>query len=75
VKIYTKTGDAGETSLFGGGRVRKSNLRVAAYGDIDELNAALGWLVAQGVRDAGVAEVLGAVQRTLFGVGGEVATS
>jgi cob(I)alamin adenosyltransferase len=75
VKIYTKTGDAGDTSLFGGGRVRKSNLRVAAYGDIDELNAALGWLVAQGVRDAGVAEVLGAVQRTLFGVGGEVATS
>ena len=42
MKIYTKTGDAGETALFGGGRVPKSDPRVAAYGDVDELNAWLG---------------------------------
>jgi len=42
LKIYTKTGDKGETGLYGGKRVRKDNLRVAAYGDIDETNAAIG---------------------------------
>ena len=42
VKIYTKTGDAGETSLFGGQRLSKSNLRIEAYGTVDELNAVLG---------------------------------
>jgi len=41
LKIYTKTGDAGETGLFGGGRVPKDDPRVRAYGDVDELNAAL----------------------------------
>jgi len=75
MKIYTKTGDAGETSLFGGGRVRKSNLRVAAYGDVDELNAALGWLASLMPAGNASADVLRSVQRTLFGVGGEVATA
>ena len=42
MKIYTKTGDTGETGLFGGGRVRKDHLRIAAYGALDELNASLG---------------------------------
>ena len=42
MKIYTKTGDAGETGLFGGGRVGKDSLRVEAYGEVDELNATLG---------------------------------
>ena len=42
MKIYTRTGDKGETSLFGGGRVPKNHARVEAYGTIDELNAALG---------------------------------
>src|SRR5436190_9431624 len=42
MKIYTRTGDSGETGLFGGTRVRKSDPRVAAYGDVDELNACLG---------------------------------
>jgi cob(I)alamin adenosyltransferase len=46
VRIYTRTGDAGETGLFGGERVRKDTLRVAAYGDVDELNAALGLALA-----------------------------
>ncbi|HXG44687.1 MAG TPA: ATP:cob(I)alamin adenosyltransferase, partial [Gemmatimonadales bacterium] len=40
--IYTRTGDGGETGLFGGGRVPKDHVRVAAYGDVDELNAVLG---------------------------------
>ena len=42
MKIYTKTGDAGETGLFGGGRVPKDHIRVQAYGDVDELNSAIG---------------------------------
>ena len=42
MKIYTKTGDAGETGLFGGGRVSKDDARVDAYGEVDELNATLG---------------------------------
>jgi cob(I)alamin adenosyltransferase len=42
MKIYTKTGDAGDTGLFGGGRVQKDDPRVEAYGDVDELNAVLG---------------------------------
>ena len=42
MKIYTRTGDEGETGLFGGGRVPKDHPRVSAYGDVDELNAALG---------------------------------
>src|ERR1043166_7360255 len=54
VKIYTKTGDAGETGLFGGGRVPKDDARVRAYGEVDELNAALGAAVAQGPGDFGL---------------------
>ena len=46
MKIYTRTGDAGETGLFGGGRVPKDDPRVAAYGAVDELNAALGLAAA-----------------------------
>ncbi|MGH7536107.1 MAG: ATP:cob(I)alamin adenosyltransferase, partial [Gemmatimonadales bacterium] len=42
MRIYTKTGDQGDTGLFGGGRVPKEHPRVAAYGDVDELNSALG---------------------------------
>ena len=46
MKIYTKTGDGGDTGLFGGGRVAKSHPRVEAYGDVDELNAVLGFVRA-----------------------------
>ena len=42
-RFYTKTGDAGETGLFGGQRVGKDSVRVEAYGELDELNATLGW--------------------------------
>ena len=73
VKIYTKTGDGGETGLFGGMRVRKSDLRVAAYGEVDELNAALG-LVRAGVEDLEIEAQLAHIQEELFCVGAELAT-
>ncbi len=70
-KITTRTGDAGETGLGDGSRVPKDHRRIAALGDIDELNSALGVLLAeelpQDVRDA-----LGEVQHDLFDLGGEV---
>ncbi|HEY4319745.1 MAG TPA: cob(I)yrinic acid a,c-diamide adenosyltransferase [Gemmatimonadales bacterium] len=72
-KIYTKTGDTGETALFGGGRVPKHHVRVAAYGDIDELNSVLGM-----VRAVAPPEFAGtlfeAIQRDLFAIGGHLAT-
>ncbi len=73
MKIYTKTGDGGETGLFGGPRVRKSDARVSAYGDVDELNAAIG-LVRAGVEDPELEAHLARVQDELFCVGAELAT-
>ena len=49
MKIYTRTGDTGETGLYGGGRVRKDDPRIAAYGTVDELNAFLGLAAADGL--------------------------
>ena len=72
MRIYTRTGDAGDTALFGGRRVRKSALRVDAYGALDELNACLGLAVAV-LTDAGAAAVLSQVQRDLFSLGARVA--
>jgi len=73
MKIYTRTGDAGETGLFGGTRVRKSDPRVAAYGDVDELNACLGVVRAQAGLDAEVAELIAHVQKDLFAIGARLA--
>jgi len=73
VKIYTKTGDAGETALFGGGRVPKDHARVAAYGDVDELNAACGLARALAPEAFGRA-LLERIQRELFTVGAELAS-
>ncbi len=73
MKIYTRTGDGGETGLFGGGRVRKSSARVAAYGDVDELNAALGWVLAQ-ADDPDLHTRLSGVQEDLFSLGAHLAT-
>ncbi|NNF39035.1 MAG: ATP:cob(I)alamin adenosyltransferase [Gemmatimonadetes bacterium] len=73
MKIYTRTGDAGETALFGGGRVSKDHHRVAAYGMIDELNATVGVAVGQ-VADAGIASQLRMVQHDLFALGAILAT-
>lgn len=72
MKVYTRTGDRGETALFGSGRVSKSDPRVAAYGDVDELNAWLG--VAASLVESPLIEVLEAVQRDLFAVGAILAT-
>ncbi len=73
VKIYTRTGDQGETSFFGGGRVPKHHPRVAAYGDVDELNAALG-VAAATEPVAFESELLQAIQRDLFAIGGQLAS-
>jgi len=72
VKIYTKTGDSGETGLFGGTRVAKSDPRVAAYGDVDELNAWLG-LVRAEIGDPDLAPMLDQIQRDLFALGARLA--
>ena len=73
MKIYTKTGDAGDTGLFGGGRVPKDDARVRAYGEVDELNAALGAAVADVPADFELA-ALQTIQRDLFAIGAELAT-
>ena len=72
MKIYTRTGDAGETSLFDGTRVQKSEPRVDAYGEVDELNACLGLARASGA-DAEVDAELVRVQRDLFALGAQLA--
>jgi cob(I)alamin adenosyltransferase len=72
VKIYTKTGDAGETSLFDQTRVSKADPRVDAYGEVDELNACLGTARAAGV-DADVAASIDAIQKQLFALGARLA--
>jgi cob(I)alamin adenosyltransferase len=71
--IYTRTGDEGTTGLFGGGRVPKDHPRVAAYGDVDELNAAIGVVRATPPTDL-AGGLLEAIQRDLFTLGGHLAT-
>ncbi len=73
VKIYTRTGDSGETGLFGGGRVGKDALRVEAYGSVDELNASLGLVRAHGV-SAEIEALLSRIQKELFDLGADLAT-
>jgi cob(I)alamin adenosyltransferase len=72
VKIYTKTGDGGETGLGDGSRVSKDDPRVAAYGEVDELNAVLGLARAQGPDPETDALLLG-VQKDLFALGAQLA--
>jgi cob(I)alamin adenosyltransferase len=77
MKIYTKGGDLGETGLYGGGRVSKDNLRIQAYGSLDELNAIMGLILAQQKNWMGKAsrarESLRLVQSDLFQIGAELA--
>jgi cob(I)alamin adenosyltransferase len=72
-RIYTRTGDDGTTGLFGGARVAKDSLRIESYGDVDELNSALGLARAQGLR-RDHDELLGLVQEQLFILGADLAT-
>ena len=74
MKIYTKTGDDGETGLFGGARVSKASLRVEAYGEVDELNSVLGW-ARLAVEDPGVDALLNQIQNDLFEVGAELGST
>jgi cob(I)alamin adenosyltransferase len=73
MRIYTRTGDSGDTGLFGGGRVPKNHPRVEAYGDVDELNASIGFArcIEQMAR---IDEVLVPIQRDLFAIGALLAT-
>jgi cob(I)alamin adenosyltransferase len=73
MKIYTRTGDRGDTGLFGGGRVPKTHPRVEAYGDVDELNASIGFARAIEPMPR-VDEVLVPLQRDLFSIGALLAT-
>jgi cob(I)alamin adenosyltransferase len=72
MKIYTKTGDSGETSLFDKTRVSKADPRVDAYGEVDELNACLGAARAAGVDDE-IAGLIEWLQKDLFAVGARLA--
>ena len=73
MKIYTKSGDGGETGLFGGGRVRKSDERVEAYGEVDEANAAIG-AAREAAGDPELDHELARIQDELFCVGAELAS-
>lgn len=76
-KIYTRTGDYGETGLYGGGRVAKDDLRIEAIGDVDELNAALGVMRMELARAADAdpfGPLLSKIQHHLFDIGAELAT-
>jgi len=72
-KIYTRRGDDGSTGLFGGPRVRKDDLRVAAYGDVDELNSALG-VAREELPEGDLRARIDALQSELFTLGAELAT-
>jgi len=71
LKIYTKTGDKGETGLIDGSRVAKDHVRVASYGDVDELNAVLGLARLESTTE--LDGLLGLIQRDLFALGAQLA--
>ena len=73
MKIYTKTGDAGETGLFGGPRVAKDAPRIEAYGTVDELNSVLGLARTESLPSS-IDALLRAIQNELFALGAELAT-
>jgi len=73
-RVYTRTGDSGQTSLVGGTRVSKSSLRVEAYGEVDELNSVIGAARARS-QDGQVDDVLGLIQNDLFTLGADLAST
>ena len=72
-KIYTKTGDKGQTGLFGGTRVSKADIKIEAYGTVDELNAYIGLVAEQPINSERV-ELLRLIQVSLFNVGSQLAS-
>lgn len=72
MKIYTRTGDKGQTRLFDGTKVLKNDMRVEAYGNVDELNATIGCALAF-TRDSGIRDLLQSVQRDLLSLGAQLA--
>lgn len=73
MKIYTKTGDKGETGLFGGERVPKDSIRIEAYGTIDELNSFVGLAIID-IKNKEIKELLGKIQNQLFTISADLAT-
>jgi cob(I)alamin adenosyltransferase len=73
-RIYTKTGDDGTTALGDMSRVRKTDLRLTAYADVDEANSSIGVALAVGQPEADVAQLLGSIQNDLFDVGADLCT-
>lgn len=73
MKIYTKTGDKGDTALFGGGKVRKDHKRIQAYGTVDELNAVLGIAISE-ITAVDISYALRRIQSQLFSLGADLAT-
>ncbi len=72
-KVYTRTGDKGETLLVDGSRVSKSSVRVEAYGDVDELNAVVG-VAKNSINDGDIVELIKDIQNDLFILGADLAT-
>jgi cob(I)alamin adenosyltransferase len=72
-RVYTRTGDTGQTSLVGGKRVSKADLRVDAYGDVDELNSVIGLARAR-LQDREIDETLSLIQNDLFTLGADLAS-
>ncbi|MDE0185755.1 MAG: cob(I)yrinic acid a,c-diamide adenosyltransferase [Candidatus Poribacteria bacterium] len=73
MKIYTKTGDTGDTGLYGGQRISKDAKRVEAFGTIDELNACIGFAESQ-IGDGEIGTILAGIQSELFDLGADLAT-
>ncbi|NBC66865.1 MAG: cob(I)yrinic acid a,c-diamide adenosyltransferase [Bacteroidetes bacterium] len=73
MKIYTRKGDAGETALYGGSTTKKSNIRIQAYGTVDELNSTIGMVLSYEITSQG-SDILAQVQSDLFIVGAMLAT-
>ena len=73
--IYTRTGDKGETALYGGGRIGKEHARIEAYGSVDELNSFVGLAISRlEERDADLKSILKKIQNDLFALGADLAT-
>lgn len=71
VRIYTRSGDTGQTALFGGRRLSKDNIRIEAYGTVDELNSSLG-VASSFIKDKKITKIINEIQNDLFDIGAEL---